>query len=515
MIIGNLVEIAGNVYKIVPGVNNVPGTISFLGLFNNLYLRHFKGYCRNDSLKSLNNIISKNDASFYPVYETNVVYSFKCSNANYSSSFISKYLGIASDNRLRCRVFSIPQVGEKVRCEGAIYTICQPLNKITSFISLYNDRTNTVLNIDDEVNFVFTIYKQEYYIIPQSKIVTIVPTLNSSAESNCIHALYNDNTKAVLNQKDKGICNLYLSVISDEKVENLLKIERLMGYIDNKYFEDSLSQLEGSISHCLNFASSNNKIINQLLKMFSYNFPASNVPPVTGFMRKFQMLGVDMLRLVDQICRANNLSYCLCSGSLVGAVRHHGYVPWDDDIDIVMTITDFHKLRELLNSDRKYFIYANDWIYIDDFEPYSYTIHNTNNNSWIDIFVLYYMPDNISVAEHSKLVMNIKSAGLEIKAKSGIEAYRRFVSEELDKVSSKSATKRLFKGLQSWDKNYLVFETDSIFPLKELSFEGFYVYVPNKYEKLLMKSKGNFYDYPHSLDPAHITSIDKIVYKHE
>ena len=54
-----------------------------------------------------------------------------------------------------------------------------------------------------------------------------------------------------------------------------------------------------------------------------------------------------MLVEFDKICRNYDLKYSLCGGTLLGAVRHKGYIPWDDDIDVMMPRPDFDKLMEI------------------------------------------------------------------------------------------------------------------------------------------------------------------------
>ena len=56
---------------------------------------------------------------------------------------------------------------------------------------------------------------------------------------------------------------------------------------------------------------------------------------------------VDALRAFDGFCNENDLGYYACSGTALGAVRHQGFIPWDDDIDVFMLRPDFERLMEL------------------------------------------------------------------------------------------------------------------------------------------------------------------------
>ena len=64
--------------------------------------------------------------------------------------------------------------------------------------------------------------------------------------------------------------------------------------------------------------------------------------------REVQLALLDMLKDLDYVCRKYHLNYCLCGGSALGAVRHGGYIPWDDDIDVDMPRKDYDRLERLM-----------------------------------------------------------------------------------------------------------------------------------------------------------------------
>lgn len=64
---------------------------------------------------------------------------------------------------------------------------------------------------------------------------------------------------------------------------------------------------------------------------------------------ELKKIQLDLLDEFDDYCVRNGLTYYLAYGTLIGAVRHKGYIPWDDDIDVIMPRTDYEKLIEVFN----------------------------------------------------------------------------------------------------------------------------------------------------------------------
>ncbi len=75
------------------------------------------------------------------------------------------------------------------------------------------------------------------------------------------------------------------------------------------------------------------------------------LPRATGRLRNIQLAENHILRRVKELCDANGLGLFLIGGTLLGAVRHRGFIPWDNDVDVGMLMPDYLKLRELLAKD--------------------------------------------------------------------------------------------------------------------------------------------------------------------
>ena len=125
-------------------------------------------------------------------------------------------------------------------------------------------------------------------------------------------------------------------------------------------------------------------------------------------LRKLQLAELDILKEFVALCQRNDLQYYIIGGTLLGAVRHGGFIPWDDDIDIAMPRKDYEKLLIVLNEQieepygflhysvdnlyREYslkIIHKNIFCYEDKFD-----VEKSRTNLWIDILPLDGVPNN-------------------------------------------------------------------------------------------------------------------------
>ncbi len=133
-------------------------------------------------------------------------------------------------------------------------------------------------------------------------------------------------------------------------------------------------------------------------------------------LRRLQLVELDLLKQIDFICKENGIPYFAMGGTLLGAIRHKGFIPWDDDIDIGIPRPYYNKLGKILNSEKykylRYRSFHNDSTYYRYFARVESTKikvvrHDKNiaeeSNAWIDIFPLDAMPNHYIVRQLFKL----------------------------------------------------------------------------------------------------------------
>ncbi|MBB1080290.1 LicD family protein [Limosilactobacillus sp. STM2_1] len=238
---------------------------------------------------------------------------------------------------------------------------------------------------------------------------------------------------------------------------------------------------------------------------------------------------LDILIYFDEFCKKNNLHYTLAYGTLLGAARHHGFIPWDDDIDIEMPINDYKKLLELMDNvplENRYQLHSlqteekfGEHYYYpfskleDSFTKAKYLKTNDQGSAFIDIFPMTPLPLNKKkwyLYNKKARFLKIMLAGIDGKNRSKIRnGISKIESKIFDYREIRNALWELaVKYVDNNHSDYLVdgtwhdYKNKNYFPKKwfesytSLKFEGYDMSVITNYKKMLEHDYGNWNTLP-------------------
>ena len=246
------------------------------------------------------------------------------------------------------------------------------------------------------------------------------------------------------------------------------------------------------------------------------HYDIKKIPPADGKLRQIQLANLVLLDELDYVCKMNNIPYWLDGGTLLGAVRHKGFIPWDDDIDIGMPAKDYDKFAYVFNKHSR-----DNNIYADLFygEPKSDILiikikHKLCPHLFVDIFPFYNYGKILSNKEQIKQTKHIKHFRRKLKKeicsfKNKKELFLFFQKKMKNNIITNAKSTKCNKANLVWGIEYnhkwnnWFTDYDVIFPLKPIIFEGKEYIVMNNPDAFLSRVYGNYMDYPDNITCGH------------
>src|SRR5574344_1120949 len=257
--------------------------------------------------------------------------------------------------------------------------------------------------------------------------------------------------------------------------------------------------------------------IQRLPHILQVSHPVEELIPAYGNKLLLQKCETSILAHFAKVAKKHNLKYWLDSGTLIGYVRHNGFIPWDDDIDICMTREEYDKLLKVIDKDfcTGGFFYQHGEI----LRLYYKTIH-----AWVDIFPMdtgdtEIPPTGKAYNNFIAILNDIKSAtDFDYKkwqkhekpvSQKYIDTCLRRRDKEL--VKKKHPNGFIFFGVETGVKNRILFARKDIFPLKPIKFFGVDAYIPQNTEAYLLQMYGDYMNYPNNFNSVHgMTDVSKL-----
>lgn len=224
-------------------------------------------------------------------------------------------------------------------------------------------------------------------------------------------------------------------------------------------------------------------------------------------LRQCQLVMLRLLKIFDYICAKHEIEYFLIGGSLIGAVRHQGFIPWDDDLDVGMTQQNYEKFikygAEELPHDIFFQNFSTDKYYRatdcvearlrDKYSSYKHL--DGTQNKWheglqLDIFVFrkVYLPNKVSIILENIIINKLYSNPH--KRANFYKKIENFLGEGL--VYCNNWLKSL--GMVKFGVNY--FKSNEIEQTLKMPFEDMQASIPVGYDKFLSRQFGNYMKLP-------------------
>lgn len=239
----------------------------------------------------------------------------------------------------------------------------------------------------------------------------------------------------------------------------------------------------------------------------------TKVPPAQGLLRDIQLANLALLKELAYVCEKNNFKYILDAGTLLGAIRHKGFIPWDDDIDILMFREDYEKIVSAFkNTTRNSDIYAEYHRDKDTNSQYFIKIkHKKCPFLGVDIFPLDSYGKHLSPKEQliatNKICKILKHLKKEINPNISNKETKTILTKTMKEKILLSSTNENGDFVYGVDfahklKNWFL-DRDIVLPLQKIQFEDSKYTTVNKPKEFLKNIYGDYMKYPKKIKILH------------